>query len=105
MTIKFNLRGGISTQGPKIVIYSRTCSTFLFYSFGPGVRIRMNPRGGGFPERLKRYISSLKLANFTVSAVKIGFNLRSGISIQKGSKLSFSVFRRALSYSILLNLD
>ncbi len=29
---RFNLRGGISTQGPKIVILSGSCSNFLFDS-------------------------------------------------------------------------
>ncbi len=87
--IRFNLPGGISTQGPKIVIYSCACGTFLFYSFGPGMKIRMNPRDGGFPKRLKLYISNLKRACFAGFGVKISFNLRSGISTQ-GPKIVIS---------------
>ncbi len=32
LEIRSNLRGGISTQGPKIVIFSVSCSAFLFDS-------------------------------------------------------------------------
>ncbi len=53
------LREGISTQGTKIVIFSCLCRTFHFDYFGPGVKIRMNPRDGGFTEALKLYISSI----------------------------------------------
>ncbi len=70
--MSFNLRSGISTQkGLKIVIFSGSCSTLLFDSFEPGVKIRMkeNARFIRFPKRPTLYISILK----------ISFNPRSGI--------------------------
>ncbi len=39
--ISYNLRGGILTQGPKIVIFSGSWSTFLSNPFRPGDKIRM----------------------------------------------------------------
>ncbi len=51
-------------QGPKIVIFSGSYSTFLFDSILPGVKIRMSSRDGGFPKRPELYTSSLKLAGF-----------------------------------------
>ncbi len=87
--IRFNLPGGISTQRPNIVIFSSSCSTFLFYSFGPGMKIRMNPRDGSFPKRLKLYILSLKLTGFAGSGVKIRFNLPGGMSTQGPKIVSF----------------
>ncbi|KAL9969571.1 hypothetical protein ACROYT_G021800 [Oculina patagonica] len=86
----FILRGGISTQGPKIVIFNYSCSTFLFDSFGPGNKIKMNPRDGGFSKRPKLYISSLKLAGFAGSGVKISFNLHGGISTQRPKSVIFN---------------
>ncbi len=56
--IRFNLRRGISRQGPKIVIFCCSCSTFLFDAFEPCVKIRMNPRNGGLTKRHKVNISS-----------------------------------------------
>ncbi len=60
--IGFYLRGGISTQGPKIAIFSGSCCTFLFDFFGPGVKIRKTPRDGILQKRPKLYISIFKLA-------------------------------------------
>ncbi len=48
-----SLRGGISTQRPKIAIFCGSCKYFLFDSFEPGMKIRMNPRDGIFPKRPK----------------------------------------------------
>ncbi len=80
--IRFNLRRGISRQGPKIVIFSRSCSTFLFDSIGPGVKnlITMNSSQGGFTKRPTMNISGLKPAGFAETGVKMRFNLRGGIS-------------------------
>ncbi len=49
--IGFNLCNGISTEGPKIVIFSGSCSTFFSDPFGPGVKIKMNLGDGIFPKR------------------------------------------------------
>ncbi len=103
--ISFNLREGISIQGPEIVIFRDSCSTFLFGSFKPGVKIRMNLRDGIFPKRLKRYIASLKLAGFAGFGVTISFTLPGGISTKTKTKLSFSVTHVALSYLILSGLE
>ncbi len=79
--IRFNLRGGISHKGPKSsFIVARVALPYSF--FGPGVKIRTNPRDGGFPKRLKLYISSLKVAGFSGSGEKIRFHLRGGMSTQ-----------------------
>ncbi len=51
MKLSFCLRGGILTQGLKIDVFSGSCNTFLFDSFGPGVKIRINRRDGGFPKK------------------------------------------------------
>ncbi len=67
MKIRFNLRGGMSTQGIKIVIFSGSCSTFFFDYFRTGVKIKMNLRDGGFPKSSKLYVSSLKLAGLAES--------------------------------------
>ncbi|KAL9969568.1 hypothetical protein ACROYT_G021797 [Oculina patagonica] len=88
--IRFNLCGGISTQGPKIVIFNNSYSTFLFYSFEPGVKIKMNPRDGVFSKSPKLYISSLTLAGFAGSGVKISFILSGGISNQALKILIFN---------------
>ncbi len=104
MKISLNLRGGISTQRPKIVILSNSYGSFLFDSCGPGVIIRTNPCDGGFPIRTKLYISSLRLAGFARSGVKITFNLhvRSGIST-KCPKSLFSV--TLMGHSALITVD
>ncbi len=88
--ISLYLRCGISWQGPKIFIFSGSCSTFLFDSFGPGMNVRMNPGDGGFPKRPKLYISNLKRAGFAGSSVKIICYLRGGISIQRPQIVIFS---------------
>ncbi|KAL9969572.1 hypothetical protein ACROYT_G021801 [Oculina patagonica] len=81
--ISFNLHGGISTQRPKIVIFNASCSPFQFDSFGPGMKIKMNPRDGGFSKSPKLYVSSFKLAGYAVSGVKISFKLRGdGVKIR-----------------------
>ncbi len=67
--ISFILGSRISIQWPKV---SGSFSSLLFDSFGPGVKIRTNPRDGGF----EMYISSLKQAGFAGSKVKIIFKLR-----------------------------
>ncbi len=48
-----NLRSFIPAQGPKIVVFSGSCSTFLFYSFGTVVIIKIYPRNCRFPKRPK----------------------------------------------------
>ncbi len=55
----------------------------------------MNPRDGGFPKRSKVYISSLKLACFAGSGVKISFILRGRISTQEPKIVTFSCSNRA----------
>ncbi len=70
-----NLSGGISTQGPKIVIFSAQCGTLLFDSFGPGGNIRLNSSVGIFPKSPILNVSCLKQALFAGSGVKNGFNL------------------------------
>ncbi len=60
------------------------------------MKIRMNPRDGGFAKRPKLYISSLKLASFAGSGIKIRVNLRDSMLTQ-GPKSSFSVTHVALS--------
>ncbi len=80
--IGYGQRYGILTHGAKIVIFSGSCSTFLFNSLKPGVQFRMNPRDGIFPKRNKLNFSCLKLVAFVGSGVKIRFNLRGGISTQ-----------------------
>ncbi len=100
--IRFNLSGGILTQGPKIVISRGSLVTFLFDPFGPEVKIRMNQRHGDFTKRPKVYISNLKLAGFAGSGVKIRFNLRGGILIQ-GPKIV--IFSFSCSYSIPLDFQ
>ncbi|KAL9986767.1 hypothetical protein ACROYT_G000960 [Oculina patagonica] len=76
------LRDSISTAGLIIVIISGSSSAFLFDSFGPEMNIRMNPRDGGFPKRLKMYFLSLKRAGFAGCEVKLSSYryLRDGIS-------------------------
>ncbi len=90
--ISFNLHGGILTQGPEIVIFSGSCSTFLFDSFGPGLKIIMNQRDSIFPKGIKLYILILKLARFSGSGVKISFNLRTGNSTQGPLIVIFSAY-------------
>ncbi len=62
--ITFNIRGRISSQGPKIFIFTASCDTFLFGSFGPEVNIRLNPCDAIFPKRSIMNVSSLKLLFF-----------------------------------------
>ncbi len=71
MKISLNLRGCISTQGPKIAIFSGTCVTFSFDSTESGVKVRKNPRNGIIPKRPTLYMTSLKLAGFAGSGVTI----------------------------------
>ncbi len=77
MKVSLNLRGGISKHGPKIFIFSVSCGTFLFESFGPGVNIRLNLRGGLNPKcaltsRRCLYVFSWK-AKVTTRAIKSKF--------------------------------
>ncbi|KAL9960230.1 hypothetical protein ACROYT_G033660 [Oculina patagonica] len=58
--ISFNVRGDIFTQGPEIVMFSGSCSTFPHESFGPEEKITMNPRDAIIPKRHKLQISSLR---------------------------------------------
>ncbi len=100
---EFNLRGGISKQGSKPIIFSASCSTFLFDSFGTGLNYRLNPHDGNFPTRPQLYNSSLKLDGFAGSGVKINFYSRGGISTQAPKIVIFSASCRHFSYSILLH--
>ncbi len=52
--------------------------------------ITTNPCDGGFPIRSNLYISSLKLAGFARSGVKITFNLRVGITTKRSKIAIFS---------------
>ncbi len=88
--MSFNLRDGISTQGLKIVIFSGAYITFPFDTFGPGVKVRTNPRDDGFPTRLKLHISSVKLVSFAGSGVKTSLKLRYSISTQGPKIVIFS---------------
>ncbi len=83
MKIRFNLRGGILTLGPRIIIFSGSCRSFLFDSFGHDMEIKKNPCDGGFPKRPKKYIQSLKLAFYNRLKMEVSFNLRVGISTQR----------------------
>ncbi len=59
VTLSLNLLGCILRQGHKTIIFSGSCNTLLFDSFGTGVKIRINPRDGGFSKQLKLCIKSL----------------------------------------------
>ncbi len=59
--IRFHLRSGILTQGPKIVIFSGSCKSILFDYFGQEMKIRKNQFDGGFPKRPNSR-SKMKLA-------------------------------------------
>ncbi|KAL9969570.1 hypothetical protein ACROYT_G021799 [Oculina patagonica] len=96
--ISFKLRGGIAKQGPKIVIFNDSCSTFLFDTFGPEVKIKMTPRDGGFSKRPKLYISTLKLAGFAGSGVDISFKLRGGISTRAPKIVIFNTSRSSFLF-------
>ncbi len=102
--ISFILRGSISMQGPKIIIFRSLCIAFLLGSFGPGVIIRMNLRDGIFPIWREFYFSSLTRSGFAESGVKISCNVVV-VFQHKGPKSSFSVVHVALSYSIRLDLE
>ncbi len=99
-----HLRGGISIQGPKIVIFSGSWRAFLFDYFEPRKKIMRNPRDGLFSQRPKLFTSSITVTGCAGSGEKIDFNVRGGISI-KGQNPSFSVPHVALSYSIPLDLE
>ncbi len=96
-----NVRGGISTQVPKIVIFIGSCSTFLFVSFGPGRKLGVNPRDGIFPKRTKLYILSRKLAGLTGSEVKRSINLRGGISKQRPKIVIFCGSHKTFLFDFL----
>ena len=67
MKIRRNLRGGISSESPKMYILRYK----LALCFGSGVKIRINLRDGISPERPQMYILSCKLALCFGSGVKI----------------------------------
>ncbi len=68
-----NRRGGISTQVPKLVIFSRSCSSSLFDSLGLGIKIRMIPHDDIFPKTHKLFILRHKLAGLTRSGLKTSY--------------------------------
>ncbi len=82
LQINLNLRGDISSQGPKNVIFSCSCSTLLFDTFGPGVKISLNPRVGVFPKRPQLYILSFKRKVLVGPGVQIRLNVAGYISAQ-----------------------
>ncbi len=72
--MSFNLRGGTSAQGPIIIIFSGSCSTLLFDSFGPGVKIRINTRDDIFPKKTHTVHFKSQTCRFCWSGVQISFN-------------------------------
>ncbi len=46
------------------------------------MKIRMNPRDGGFAKRPKLYISNFKPSGFAECGMKISFHLRGGTLTQ-----------------------
>lgn len=77
MKIRLNLRGDI-----KNVHFKSQSGTFLFASFGSGVNISINPRGGISAERPKLHFT-LQLALFCGSEIKSSLNFGCAISSRR----------------------